>query len=46
METPTNIVRLRQPEDLDDPLTEVLRALYAEITGERAEVPEDTPWQP
>ena len=27
-------------------LTEVLRALYAEITGERAEVPEDTPWQP
>jgi len=27
-------------------LTEVLRALYAEITGERAEVPEDKPWQP
>jgi GTP-binding protein len=27
-------------------LTEVLRALYAEITGERAEVPEGTPWQP
>jgi GTP-binding protein len=27
-------------------LTEVLRALYAEITGDRAEVPEDTPWQP
>jgi len=27
-------------------LTEVLRALYAEITGARAQVPEDTPWQP
>lgn len=26
MESPTNIVRLRQPEDIDDPLTEVLRA--------------------
>jgi GTP-binding protein len=27
-------------------LPEVLRALYAEITGERAEVVEDLPWQP
>jgi GTP-binding protein len=27
-------------------LTEVLRALYAGITGARAEVPEDAPWQP
>jgi GTP-binding protein len=27
-------------------LPEVLRALYAEITGERAEVVEDVPWQP
>jgi len=27
-------------------LTEVLRALYAGITGERAEVPEDKTWQP
>jgi GTP-binding protein len=27
-------------------LTEVLRALYAGITGARAEVPEDMPWQP
>jgi GTP-binding protein len=27
-------------------LTEVLRALYAAITGARAEVPEDAPWQP
>src|SRR5438094_897195 len=26
METPTNMVRLRQHEDIDDPLTEVLRA--------------------
>lgn len=26
MESPTNIVRLRQPEEIDDPLTEVLRA--------------------
>ena len=26
MNSPTNIVRLRQPEDIDDPLTEVLRA--------------------
>jgi transposase-like protein len=26
METPTNIVRLRQPDAIDDPLTEVLRA--------------------
>ncbi|MCA3511067.1 MAG: GTPase ObgE [Rhodobacter sp.] len=27
-------------------LTEVLRALYAEITRARAQVPEDMPWQP
>ncbi|MCA3454882.1 MAG: GTPase Obg, partial [Rhodobacter sp.] len=27
-------------------LTEVLRALYAEITGAKAQVPEDMPWQP
>ncbi|MCA3508848.1 MAG: GTPase ObgE [Rhodobacter sp.] len=27
-------------------LTEVLRALYAEITGARAQVPEVMPWQP
>jgi GTP-binding protein len=27
-------------------LTEVLRALYAEIVGEQAEVEEDVPWQP
>jgi GTP-binding protein len=27
-------------------LPEVLRALYAQITGGRAEVPEDGPWQP
>ncbi len=27
-------------------LTEVLRALYAEITNARAQVPEDMPWQP
>jgi len=27
-------------------LTEVLRALYAEITDARAQVPEDMPWQP
>jgi hypothetical protein len=26
METPTDIVQLRQPEDIDDPLIEVLRA--------------------
>src|ERR1700710_816279 len=26
METPTNVVRLRHPEDIDDPLTEVLRS--------------------
>lgn len=25
MKTSTNVVRLRQPEDIDDPLTEVLR---------------------
>ena len=25
MPTPTNIVRLRQPDEIDDPLTEVLR---------------------
>ena len=27
-------------------LTEVLRALYAEITNAKAQVPEDMPWQP
>ena len=26
METPTNVVRLRHPEDTDDPLTEVLHS--------------------
>ena len=41
MDIPTNIVRLRQPEDIDDPLTEVLRAgarrLLTRAVGSEAE---------
>ena len=31
MDSPTNIVRLRQAEEIDDPLTEVLRARARQI---------------
>src|SRR3954465_8392163 len=41
MDSPANIVRLRQPEEIDDPLTEVLRAgarrLLAQAVGGGAE---------
>ncbi|SEP42130.1 hypothetical protein SAMN02799625_06097 [Methylobacterium sp. UNC300MFChir4.1] len=40
METPTNVVRLSHPEDLDDPLTEVLRSgarrLFAQAVEQEA----------
>lgn len=38
METPTNIVRLRQPEDIDDPLTEVLRAGARRLLAQAVEL--------
>lgn len=41
METPTNIVRLRQPEDLDDPLTEVLRAGARRLLAQAVEMEAD-----
>ena len=41
METPTNIVRLRQPEDIDDPLTEVLRAGARRLLAQAVEMEAD-----
>ncbi len=38
METATNIVRLRQPEDIDDPLTEVLRAGARRLLAQAVEM--------
>ena len=38
MESPTNIVRLRQPEDIDDPLTEVLRAGARRLLAQAVEL--------
>ena len=43
MNDTTSIVRLRQPDDIDDPLTQILRAgarrLLAEAIEREAEVP-------
>jgi transposase-like protein len=41
METPTNIVRLRQPEDIDDPLTEVLRVGARRLLAQAVEMEAD-----
>src|SRR4051794_12532924 len=38
MSTPTNVVRLRQPEEIDDPLTEVLRAGARRLLAEAVEL--------
>src|SRR3954471_24118288 len=38
MDSPTNIVRLRQPEEIDDPLTEVLRAGARRLLAQAVEV--------
>ena len=41
METPTNVVRLRHPEDLDDPLTEVLRSGARRLLAQAVEMEAD-----
>jgi putative transposase len=41
MGTPTNIVRLRQPEEIDDPLTEVLRAGARRLLAQAVEMEAD-----
>ena len=38
METPTNIVQLRQPEEIDDPLTEVLRSGARRLLAQAVEM--------
>src|SRR4051812_14241530 len=38
MDSSTNIVRLRQPEEIDDPLTEVLRAGARRLLAQAVEV--------
>ncbi|MGT2479555.1 transposase [Methylobacterium oryzae CBMB20] len=38
MQTPTNIVRLRQPEAIDDPLTDVLRAGARRLLAQAVEL--------
>jgi transposase-like protein len=38
MDTPINVVRLRQPEEIDDPLTEVLRAGARRLLAEAVEL--------
>ncbi len=42
MESPTNIVRLRQPADIDDPLTEVLRAGARRLLAQAVELEAET----
>ncbi|KMO36024.1 hypothetical protein VP06_10880 [Methylobacterium aquaticum] len=37
MDSPTNIVRLRQAEEIDDPLTEVLRARARRLLAQAVE---------
>src|SRR6195952_2267854 len=41
MENPTNVVRLRQPEEIDDPLTEVLRAGARRLLAQAVEMEAD-----
>src|ERR1700712_487021 len=41
MENPTNVVRLRQPEDIDDPLTEVLRSGGRRLLAQAVEMEAD-----
>ena len=41
METPTNVVRLRQPDAIDDPLTEVLRAGARRLLAQAVELEAD-----
>lgn len=41
METPTSVVRLRHPEDLDDPLTEVLRSDARRLLAQAVEMEAD-----
>jgi putative transposase len=41
METPTNVIRLRHPEDLDDPLTEVLRSGARHLLAQAVEMEAD-----
>ncbi|MBL7405963.1 IS256 family transposase, partial [Escherichia coli] len=41
MQTPTNIVRLRQPEAIDDPLTDVLRAGARRLLAQAVELEAD-----
>src|SRR3954454_5644443 len=38
MDSPTNVVRLRQPEEIDDPLTEVLRAGARRLLAQAVEI--------
>ena len=38
MEQSTNVVRLRQPDDVDDPLTEVLRAGARQLLARAVEL--------
>lgn len=38
MEQPINVVRLRQPDDVDDPLTEVLRAGARRLLAQAVEL--------
>src|SRR3954454_9539876 len=42
MDSPANIVRLRQPEEIDDPLTEVLRAGARRLLAQAVEVEAET----
>jgi putative transposase len=38
MDTPNNVVRLRQPDEIDDPLTEVLRAGARRLLAQAVEM--------
>ena len=44
MTEPTNVVRFRQPDDVDDPLTEVLRAGARRLLAQAVELEAERSW--
>ncbi len=44
MNEPINVVRLRQPDDIDDPLTDVLRAGARRLLAQAVELKPKPSW--
>jgi putative transposase len=43
MNEPTNVFRFRQPEAIDDPLTEILRAGARQLLAQAIEIEAESP---